>query len=376
MLHRLTVFTTACALIMIPAGAVAAPPSDEAALITQYGLIESQEPVSKRANWRAPQKVVVDSGLPGLLEVLRQSAPGVNFVSASDPMQMAAAVRDGAEVAIGRTTFVCNAKVLGGGVQLRWVQTVYAGVELCLPGRENFERGILLTNMRAIGAPVIAEHALGMLLALTRGLHVFGARQAANQWSQDDVAERRLVALRGKTMLVVGLGGIGTEVAWRANALGMRIIATRASAAPAPSYVQQLGKPEDLKTLIAQADVVVHTAPLTPATRGLFDAAMFARMKRGAYFINVARGGSVITDDLLAALNQGQLAGAGLDVVDPEPLPKDHPLWRAPNLILTPHIAGESDLGTEAQLRVLQANLRRYIAGEKMLSVVDLGRAY
>jgi phosphoglycerate dehydrogenase-like enzyme len=363
-------------LVVHPEIVYSAEPPTETALIAEYGLRESPEPVSRRPNWRAPKRVVVDIGIPGLLEGLRQSAPDVSFIGAADAAQMANAVRDGAEVAIGRTGFVCDDRVLSAGKQLRWVQTVYAGVERCLPARASFDRGILLTNMRAIGAPIIAEHALGLLFALTRGLHVFTANQATGNWVQDYSAQTQLVVLRGKTMLVVGLGGIGTEIAWRANALGMRIIATRASNTPAPSYVQQLGKPEDLKTLITQADVVVHTAPLTPATQGIYDAAMFARMKRSAYFINVARGGSVITQDLANALTNRQIAGAGLDVVDPEPLPKDNPLWRAPNLVLTPHIAGDSDLGTEAQLRVLRANLRRYIAGEKMLSVVDIDRAY
>jgi phosphoglycerate dehydrogenase-like enzyme len=156
----------------------------------------------------------------------------------------------------------------------------------------------------------------------------------------------------------------------------MRVTATRATPQPSPPFVKYVGRPEELPTLIADADVVVNTAPLTPATRGLFDAKMFARMKPTAYFINVARGAEVVTGDLVAALDSRRIAGAGLDVTDPEPLPKDHPLWRAPNLVLTPHVAAESDLGIELQLRVLKENLRRYVAGERMLSVVDLQREY
>jgi phosphoglycerate dehydrogenase-like enzyme len=116
--------------------------------------------------------------------------------------------------------------------------------------------------------------------------------------------------------------------------------------------------------------------PLTAETRGVFDAAMFARMKRSAFFINVGRGQTVVTADLTAALKSRTIAAAALDVVDPEPLPKDNPLWAQPNLVLTPHISGDSDLGVESSVRVLRENLRRYLAGGKMLSVVDVERGY
>jgi phosphoglycerate dehydrogenase-like enzyme len=156
----------------------------------------------------------------------------------------------------------------------------------------------------------------------------------------------------------------------------MRVIATRASDRPAPDYVARVGKPEDLPALLAEADVVVNALPLTPATRNLFDARLFERMKRSALFINVGRGGTVVTADLVAALENRTISGAGLDVTEPEPLPREHPLWRAPNLIITPHMAGGSDLGVEAQLRVLRTNIQRYVNGGKLLSVVDMQRAY
>jgi phosphoglycerate dehydrogenase-like enzyme len=122
--------------------------------------------------------------------------------------------------------------------------------------------------------------------------------------------------------------------------------------------------------------VVADALPLTGATRRLFDAATFARMKNGAYFLNVGRGGTVVTDDLVAALRSGRLAGAALDVTEPEPLPKDHPLWRAPNVVITPHNSNDSDLGVETQRRVIAENVRRYVAGEPLLSVVDPARGY
>jgi phosphoglycerate dehydrogenase-like enzyme len=366
---------TMFALALVAAPLLAAETNDGAALMSEFGLRESAEPVSKRPNWQLPQRIVVDGGVPGLAG-LQGAAPGVTFVAADSPATMQKEVAAGAEVVIGRTNFVCDVGVLAAGTELRWAQTIYSGVERCLPQRARFDSGVLLTNMRAVGAPVIAEHALALLFALTRGLHVSVARQSAADWNEDFAPRTPLVTLSGKTMLIVGLGGIGTEVGRRADALGMRVIGTRASQRPAPSFVRRVGRPEDLATLIGEADVVVNAAPLTPATQGLFNAQMFARMKPSAYFINVARGGAVVTADLAAALESRRIAGAGLDVVEPEPLPKNHPLWHAPNVIISPHVAGQSDVGIGPQLRVLRENIRRYVAGERMLSVVDLDRAY
>jgi len=182
--------------------------------------------------------------------------------------------------------------------------------------------------------------------------------------------------LDGKTMLVVGLGGIGTEVAHRAHALGMRVVATRRSSRSGPEFVDYVGLADELVALLAEADVVVNATPLTAETEGMFDAAFFAGMKPTAYFINVGRGRSVVTDDLVAALEAGKLAGAGLDVTDPEPLPPSHPLWRLPNVIITPHVAASSIEARERQRIVIRENLRRYAAGEPMLSVVSVTRGY
>jgi phosphoglycerate dehydrogenase-like enzyme len=177
-------------------------------------------------------------------------------------------------------------------------------------------------------------------------------------------------------MLIAGLGGIGTEVGRRAHGLGMRIVATRASHRPAPDFVSQVGSPAELITLVRTADVIVDTLPLTDETRGIFDAKMFAAMKPRALFINVGRGGTVVTDELLRALNEKRLGGAGLDVTDPEPLPPAHPLWRAPNVIITPHVSSDSDIGSERHWLIARENLRRYVAGDRMLSVVDVKRGY
>jgi phosphoglycerate dehydrogenase-like enzyme len=174
----------------------------------------------------------------------------------------------------------------------------------------------------------------------------------------------------------VGLGGIGVEVARRAHAFGMRVVATRASGREGPAFVSYVGLPDELLKLAAEADFVVNTTPLTPATTGLFDAKFFAAVKPGAFFVNVGRGRSVVQPDLIAALKSGRLAGAGLDVTDPEPLPADDPLWKLPNVIITPHVSADSDLGDEVRFAIGVENLRRYVAGERMLSVVDVAKGY
>jgi phosphoglycerate dehydrogenase-like enzyme len=180
----------------------------------------------------------------------------------------------------------------------------------------------------------------------------------------------------GRTLLVVGLGGIGTEVARRAHALGMRVIAIRNSRREGPDFVAEVGLPEDLHAFAARADAVVSAVPLTPETTDLFDAAFFAAMKPGGWFINVGRGRSVVTDALVAALDSGRLAGAGLDVTEPEPLPAGHTLWSRPNVIITPHVAASSDVQGERYWVLVAENLRRYAAGEPLLNVVDIERGY
>ena len=270
----------------------------------------------------------------------------------------------------------CDPQIVGAGNALHWVQLFSAGSENCVPIPAVRERGILITNMQRMSGPEIAEHALAMLLAFTRGLNVYLPAQRSGLWNEELVPRSQTWELMGRTMLVVGLGGIGTGVAHRAHALGMRVVATRASDQPKPEFVDAVAKPDALLTLAAKADAVVNAAPLTPQTTGMYDARFFAAMKPTAYFINVGRGGSVVTADLVAALRAKRIAGAGLDVVDPEPLPPDHPLWQMGNVIITPHVAASSDRVFGRVLVIVQENLRRYVAGEKMLSVVDAERGY
>jgi len=343
-------------------------------LIAEFGLREAPAPMSQRPGWRAPQKIIVDASIPGLLEALRGQLPGVQFFGASLPAAIDMAA--GADAVIGSPGFICNERLLAAGKDLRWLQSVYAGVEACATQAEILlQREIVVTNLRAVSAPVIAEHVIAFTFALSRGLNAWIPLREQRVWA-DDARQPSMTVISGKTMLIVGLGGIGNEVAKRAHALGMRVIATRATPQAKPDYLDYVGASSELEKLIAEADVVVNALPLTTATTGLFNAAMFARMKRSAFFINVGRGQTVVTADLTAALQNRTIAAAALDVVEPEPLPKTDPLWAQPNLVLTPHVSGSSDLGADSSLRVLRENLRRYAAGGRLLSVVDVKRGY
>ena len=191
-----------------------------------------------------------------------------------------------------------------------------------------------------------------------------------------ELGSGEFMELAGRTVLIVGLGGIGTQAAKRAHGLGMRVIATRGSRREGPDYVEYVGLADEVNDLAAQADVVINAAPLTDRTRGMFDSEFFAAMKPTAYFISIGRGASTVTDDLVAALINGELAGAGLDVTDPEPLPEGHALWTMPRVIISPHSGGRSDKGRDRLFLLVQENLRRYVAGEALYSVVDIERGY
>jgi phosphoglycerate dehydrogenase-like enzyme len=291
-------------------------------------------------------------------------------------MAAAVAASADADVLVGFNPDICSAKLIDSDKRLRWLASLAAGVEKCMAVPGVHSRNLLVTNMRGVDSAVIAEHAVALTLALAHSLDTFAVDTAQGQWNSEHGATAPIATLAGKTMLVVGLGGIGTEVALRAHALGMKVVATRDNTHDKPDFVSYVGVPEEMLALAKTADVIVNSVPLTPQTRGMYDAKFFAVLKPTAYFVNVARGGSVVTADLTNALNEHRLAGAGLDVTDPEPLPADNPLWHAPHLIITPHISSRSDFPSEARWTLAVENLRRYANGEKMLSVVDLTKGY
>lgn len=344
------------------------------ALIERFELRESDAPVGKRPGWAPPRKIVVAD--LAIAEVLRTAVPGAEVVGVAGlrNFQGMAEVIGDADVLVG----LCTPELIARGAKLRFVQLLNAGADSCATIPAVAERGILVTNLQRIQGPHMAEHAIALMLALARSLPVYAAEQHAGAFTRGfrELRAERPVEIEGKTLLVVGLGGIGTEVAKRAHGLGMHVIATRNSAREGPGYVEYVGLADEYVALARRADVVVNATPLTPATRGMFDAAFFAAIKEGAYFINIGRGESVVTAALAAALASGRVGGAGLDVTDPEPLPAGHALWAMENVIITPHIATSSDFRSDRTVTLVVENLRRYARGDQVLSVVDLAAGY
>lgn len=343
------------------------------ALIEELNLRESTVPSRDLDRWEKPKKVVARVLNPEQRESLAAVAPGVEVVGVTSEEEALAAI-EGANVLLG----YCSAEMLqAAGDSLHWLQVYSAGVEWCtsLPAMQ--ARDYLLTNGQHMASPALAETSIALMMALVRGLDLYYQNQLEGQWVRDvGSPPGTFMELEGRTMLVVGLGGIGTEVAKRAHGLGMRVIATRSSRREGPEHVDYVGLAHELHDLAPQADVVVNAAPLTEETHGMFDKTFFDAMKPTAFFISVGRGASTVTDDLVAALKNGDIAGAGLDVTDPEPLPEGHPLWSAPRVIITPHTAARGDRGRERLFMLVRENLRRYVAGEPLLSVVDIERGY
>jgi phosphoglycerate dehydrogenase-like enzyme len=351
--------------------AAAGEDAETASLIAELGLQESAVAMRDRPGWAPPRKVVLMGADAARVAWMQSAAPGAKLVAAPE---RADAVREAADAdaVIGE----CVPEVIQAGPRIRWVQRMYAGVERCVAIPAFAERGIVLTNMQKVAGSVMAEHVMAFMFGLARGFASYVPMQAKGEWEPEAVPESRMWEVKGRTMLVVGLGGIGTEVAKRANALGMTVLAIRNSGIDGPSYVAEVGLTDKLLPFASRADVIVDTLPLTADTKGLVNKAFFDAAKRGALFINVGRGGTVVTADLVAALRDGRLGGAGLDVTDPEPLPADHPLWHAPNVLITPHVSASLEGNEVPRWLLARENLRRYVAGDKLLSEVDVKKGY
>jgi phosphoglycerate dehydrogenase-like enzyme len=377
--RRLAAGAAAAALALATYAAPAAAPESAAApardagigvMIQRAGIRIADRPVRERPGWRPPRVILLAADLRDRRAELESVAPGVKFVVA-DAATPAAGLA-AADASIG----VCTAELLRRAEHLAWIQWLGAGVERCVQVSGIREHHLLLTNMQRAAGASMAEHVMGLMLVLSRHLDVYIGAQQHARWIGDSDDAPLMQDLEGKTLLVVGLGGIGTEVARRAHAFGMRVIATRASGKSGPDYVSYVGLPDELLSLAGQADYVANCAPLTPQTTGIFNQGFFAAMKPGAYFLSVGRGRSTVTADLIEALAAHRIAGAGLDVTDPEPLPAASPLWRMANVVITPHVAAYSPVADEVKRALLRENLRRYVAGEPMLSVVDVERGY
>lgn len=275
--------------------------------------------------------------------------------------------------------------LIGGGLvtrdtvrraaRLRWIQATSAGVNH-LPIPEISERQIVLTNFSGVLADPIAEHIVSLMLAFARGLRALFALQDRHRWRADDGSRPATFELTGQTIGIVGLGEIGEALARRAHGLGMRVLATRRRPARMPTYVDQLLPSTGLPELLKAADHVVLCLPLTQETRGVIGAAELALMRRSAYLYNVGRGGLIEQEALITALRTGQIAGAGLDVTEPEPLPATSPLWDLPNVLLTMHSSGATPRPWDRGIALVSENVAHFLAGTALRNVVDVAAGY
>jgi len=260
--------------------------------------------------------------------------------------------------------------------RVRWIQSTAVGVtELLAP--EVLASRVTVTNVRGVHAQQIAEHAIALVLALRRRLHVAAARQAAREWAQVELQAERIPMLTESRLLVIGLGEIGSRVAALGSALGMHVTGIRRRVSqPKPPGIAVVMRPTRLRDALADADAVVLAAPRTMETKAMIGVHELAAMKRSAVLVNVARGRLIDDDALVAALERGQIAAAGLDAFASEPLPADHPYWRLPSVLMTPHTACFGADYWQAAVDFFLMNRARFERGDALLNVVDKARGY
>jgi len=297
---------------------------------------------------------------------VREEAKEVDLVFTVDPLKMLEEVGD-ADILFGRL----NPEMFKVAKKLRWNQTPMAGLERYM-FPELIESDIIITNVAGIYNEEIATHVFALITAFSRGLHRLIRCQDQEIWERHENIET--VPLLNKTLGVIGLGGIGTEVARRGAAFRMRVVATRAHPEEGkPSFVDKLWGPDGLHCLLEESDFVVVCTPHTPETEKMLRSEELRVMKKTAFLINIGRGAVVDLDDLTEALRNGDIAGAGLDVFEKEPLPMGHPLWKMKNVIITPHsaAAGLGPVYQERRVDIFLDNLRRFTEGKSLVNVVD-----
>jgi phosphoglycerate dehydrogenase-like enzyme len=263
------------------------------------------------------------------------------------------------------------------GKNLKWVAVMSAGVENVLflsGGNDLRDSNITLTNNKEVQGPEIADHAFAMLLMLSRHLQLYWQNKQEEKWQTPRPYPG--IELREKNAVIIGVGGIGMQIAARAWAFGMHVTGVDPEDKPFSPFVEKYVKPDELDTVIPQADVVFISAPHTEKSHKMVGPRQFDLMKKGAYFIAVSRGGIYDMDSLVRALDGQRLSGAGVDVTDPEPLPKGHPLWKFNNVIITPHIAGRSDKDNARMVGTIKENIARFVDGKPLLNVVDKQKGY
>ncbi|MEY4509613.1 MAG: hypothetical protein RLZZ450_1735 [Pseudomonadota bacterium] len=331
--------------------------------------VQPRTPASDRQRQQVEIAIQADLA-PSLLEKIRAAAPSVSVITKAE-----LAAQPGL---LSRAEILFTQHVDAGRIaearNVRWVQTYGAGVEWLLTDAVVARDELRVTNARGIHAQPIAEHVFGMILAFTRRIDGSVLQQQTQAWKPGELTGS-LRNLDGKTLGIVGLGAIGRRLAEVGKAFAMRVIGTRTSGAETPSVDRTYG-PDGLHQVIAESDYIVNALPLTAATRHAFDRAALAVARPDAVIINIGRGATIDTAALVEALKANKLGGALLDVTDPEPLPKDHELWRLPNVLITPHYAGAHPGYAEHITTLFLENQSRYLAGDDLVNLVDKKAGY
>lgn len=293
---------------------------------------------------------------------LRESIPGIE-VNVARSVGEAMEVIGEVDAAFGNIV----PELFQRASNLKWIACPQAGPRAGYYHQAMMDSDVVVTNTREIYNDHISAHIMSYILAFARGLHVYIPRQLLREWTPG----YETIHLPDATALVVGIGGIGAETARLCAEFGMKVIAVDARVAQPTLGVSELHRPEALHEVLPRADFVIVTVPETPQTQGMFASAQFRLMKPGAFFINIGRGATVVLDDLAAALRQGWLAGAGLDVFQNEPLPSAHPLWGTPGVIITPHVAGRGPYLENRRTELFIENCQRFNDGQALMNVVD-----
>jgi phosphoglycerate dehydrogenase-like enzyme len=320
-------------------------------------------------------KVLVSFDLPDqFIQQIQQVSPQIHVTREWDDVAMLDAIKNVDVLFAGKI----NRKMAQAAQQLKWIHSWGVGVDRFLTIPEISDSPIFITTSRGVAAITIAEHAMVLILLLTRKLKQFILAQNRGVWLQrpNDALIHPITELKGKTLGIIGLGTIGREIARRAKGFDMKILATKKTTTTLPPFVDELLPHTELKTLLRRSDIVVISAPLTPETKGLIGEAELKAMKPTAYLINIGRGKIIEQATLIKALKEKKIAGASLDVFEVEPLPPESELWGMENVIITPHVAGDTIHYWERTVSIFCDNLRRYLEQRPLINLADKKAGY
>ena len=308
-----------------------------------------------------------------LADEIRERYPGLTVVHLPDYSRLAAEIAD-ADILLG---YSLRPEQFARATKLKWIHATAAAVHQLL--HEGIrDSDVQITNSSSILTVPIAEHAIGLILALARHFPSAVRYQERRQWAQTEIWRERPspMEINGRTLLIVGYGAIGQELGRRAKALGMRVVGIKRDTSQGREHADEIHTPDQLPELLPRADFVVLATPVTSVTHHGFSHEQFAAMKQAAYFVNIGRGELADSAALTDALKQKQIAGAAIDVTEQEPLPPDDPLWTAPGMLVTPHLAAVSDQLWQRQRALIFENMDRWFAGRPLLNLIDKQRGY